>query len=399
MILFKSERFRIHNQIIMQRSPSLLVCLSPSVPPSQVNELVFHHLVDQIVPVKNVRMIAYEGQMKAFVQVEDQESAEAVILALNGRLMNVGKVKVFVSNKNYVNYDQPLHQVLERCMSKENAGSETGQRSTLSTLHGFNPQSALQIESRIENAILFSQKVSIDVSNGHAHEHKNMQSRKLNAIEMHDFLDSSALSQQNGSQPSNIPINPLHAVRVTHSDGEAMIKNRVLRVFRRFGRVINMTLDSDINCWTVEYRSVKDAEKAIIAIDDDKLFGYRMYVSTNSEVNADKLARINSDTTIRRTDNKKQCAVAQENKPTVNSCEALRIIFNNPLLSVSAAVRLVSITHCPNKLTRYFNYKTNQCYYVVEYDYSYQAAEAFISLNNLSHEFESCKAKFEHSTG
>lgn len=96
----------------MIKKVSLLVCLSPSVSSDQITELNFYHIINPIIPVINLKLISKEGQMKAFVQVENESAANTVLNKLHCKLLNVGKVKVFISNKRYINYDKLLQEIL-----------------------------------------------------------------------------------------------------------------------------------------------------------------------------------------------------------------------------------------------------------------------------------------------
>ena len=372
----------------MQRNPSLLVCLSPSVPLSQVNELVFFYLVDQITPVKNVRMIAVEGQVKAFVQVEDQKCAEMVIAALNGRLMNIGKVKVFISNKSFVNYEQRLSQVLERCMKEEREEPSAIKRDSYSTLFGLNGPSR-QLDNRTENPHSFLNNVAENKNGGMPLDESTEKSRKPVLIKMDDFLELSALSQPSEEQPTaTSPINPLHVIKITHEVEEALLQKRMLRVFRRFGRVMDMSLSAEAKCWTIVYRSTKDVEKAVTAINEGKLFGYRLLGPNYSQTSINQRGR--NDKACKQ----KPPVIAQ--KPRANA--ALRVSFRNMLMSIGSLAVLVSKIHLPSKITCFTNPKTSKCYYVVEYDYLYQAAEALISFSQLSSEIKGCKVRFAGCT-
>lgn len=355
------------------------------MPSSQVNELVFFHLVDQIAPVKNIRMIAHEGQLKAFVQVEDHMCAERVIAALNGQLMNVGKVKVFISNKGFVNYEQPLDQVIQKCLQEEQQEQSVVKRNSYSTLHIANVQSGRQIDNCTESPQPITSKVANMKIGGVPLNPAAQRPRRPVLIKMNNFLDSSALSQPMEEQPATTtPINPLHAIKVTHSDEESLSHNRMLRVFRRFGRVINLVLDEEASCWTIVYRSTKDVEKAVKAVEEGKLFGYRLHGTNNSRTSIDQRG------CGRKNFEREQPAFAQ--RPAIRA--ALRVTFNNTQVPLGSVAALVSRTHLPSKLTCFTNHKTSRCYYLVEYDYLYQAAEALVSLSHVPRDFEGCRARF-----
>lgn len=91
---------------------TLLCCINPSVASEDITELTLYETVSAVAPIKNLKMISNQGQVKAFIQVEDHFIAETIIKHLNGKMLKFGKMKVFVSHKKYVAFEKPLKYVL-----------------------------------------------------------------------------------------------------------------------------------------------------------------------------------------------------------------------------------------------------------------------------------------------
>ena len=91
---------------------TLLCCINPSVESKDISELTVFKTVSAVAPVRNLKLIGSQGQIKAFVQVENQQVAEWIIGQLNGQTVEYGKMKVFLSHKKFVAFEKPLQKVL-----------------------------------------------------------------------------------------------------------------------------------------------------------------------------------------------------------------------------------------------------------------------------------------------
>ena len=98
---------------------SLLCCINPASSIDDINEFTFYQLINSIGTIVNIKIFSKDTQVKAFVQMENQVSAEKVIETLNGKHMNIGRIKVFVSHKKFVVFDEPLSLVLGKATKKD----------------------------------------------------------------------------------------------------------------------------------------------------------------------------------------------------------------------------------------------------------------------------------------
>lgn len=91
---------------------TLLCCINPSVESKDISELTVYETVSAVAPIRNLKLISSQGQVKVFVQVENQQVAEWIIGQLNGQSLEYGKMKVFLSHKKFVAFEKPLQKVL-----------------------------------------------------------------------------------------------------------------------------------------------------------------------------------------------------------------------------------------------------------------------------------------------
>jgi len=96
----------------MPNTVNLLVCLSPSSDRNSIDESSFYDIVNPFAPVINIKIVSRDDQIKAFVEVKNQYYAYNAISNLHGTILNVGKLNVYISNKQFISYFNPLDGVL-----------------------------------------------------------------------------------------------------------------------------------------------------------------------------------------------------------------------------------------------------------------------------------------------
>lgn len=89
-----------------------------------------------------------------------------------------------------------------------------------------------------------------------------------------DRMPNQPSEQGNSQQPKDFR---LKVLRVTHDQISRVTQKGVLKIFRRFGRVLSLGFDQERQFWSVQYGYTKEAHKASKAVALDKLYGYRFY--------------------------------------------------------------------------------------------------------------------------
>lgn len=118
---------------------TLLCCINPTGPMDDIDEFTFYQMVNPLVPVLNIKIFDKSSQVKAFVQIENEELAEVIIKDLHGKQMNIGKIKVFVSHKKFVAFDKSLPEILAQATRSSLDYVPPAQYSTNKPALNFNP--------------------------------------------------------------------------------------------------------------------------------------------------------------------------------------------------------------------------------------------------------------------
>lgn len=378
---------RTNRNFIMSTKPvTLLVCLSPSVAPETITEQSFFSIVNVIAPVQNIKIIARDGQMKAFVEVPNTVAAQCVIDKLHCKLLNVGKVKVFVSNKNHINYTQTLQQLL--CVASEvSDGSFSGLRPSITNAPVFaGKYGTTNKKSEQKN----SQKFNTPV-------HSKSQLKKIESKETYDvgssnvspLIDSGAKGMVRDTRCISHVLNlgsehnSNWAIKVTHIDPECLVAKKVTKIFRRFGKVRNMEFDAQDSSWTIEYAIEKEARKAALAAHNNKLFGYKLTIVP--EFLLFTLDELISNSFGESSD---ECMRNSKDKLPYNSdasTHTLRIDSSMRRISLAELCTYVAGIHVPVKIAEAFDFINNRNFFFVDfvsYDEAHNVFNAINASNN-----------------
>lgn len=378
----------------MDKPVTLLVCLSPSVQPESVTELSFYTIVNPIAPVRNIKMIAREGQMKAFVEVTSIAGAELIIEKLHCKLLNIGKIKVFVSNKNHINYDQPLHKLighesavsLDGCLRSRDYshGEIPGFKSGLITSHkkfaqNHRRESDVSAEQK-DHLKKIESKETYDVSYTEGVEPLDIDARVM-------LRDTRRVADLKGIQIGNSRLNSADkskgVIRVTHNEIESLAGKKISKIFRRFGKIKNLSFNHDGAFWIVEYFVDKEARKAEAAMHNNKLFGYR---SVDSPVNTlHKLEDLISQSfeqpsfqDVNNLESQLQNSFNFDEKSAV----ALRVDTISSDLSLTQVCKFIAGIHMPVKIVQAYDLNKQRHFFFVDFANEHDAFEVFSAINS-----------------
>lgn len=91
---------------------SLLCCIDPSINTSNITEFTIYGLLNPIVTILNVKIIPGDGQVKAFVQVENQTDAKILIQQAHGKISNCGNIKLYLSSKKFIDFVKTINNIV-----------------------------------------------------------------------------------------------------------------------------------------------------------------------------------------------------------------------------------------------------------------------------------------------
>lgn len=300
----------------MNDKVNLLAYLNPAAVVAQP-ELVLHAMMSAVAPVTNLKLIANDPTVKAFVQVSSARAADRLIAQLSGKVLPEGKLKIVLSKHKDVVYPVSIAEMLKR--SSVGTHDRTRTTGTDCSREDSLPEDDLKKVPSADAQIAFFKGKTEEGSEAGVEE---------------------------------------HTIRITHSDMEALKGGRVLRIFRRFGRIVHLTFDYERAHWTIEYRSSKEVLKIATAIKNDTLYGY---------VLAEEPLAL-------------KCPQNEE----LHDFDAthLRLSFNDSYTTLEQVSLLLAATHMPAFVYQTIEARTSASVFIAQFKKSSQAAEVFQVLCN-----------------
>lgn len=319
---------------------NLLVCLSHKQPIIQSPELTLHKIISPVSPLSNIKVIGTGEVLKAFVEVANTMAAERVIEQLSGRTLAIGKIKIVMSKYRDIAYSTYVPMQTFKCSAIQNTQTHTtNSDNSQEQIDKFaNPGASSQIN-------FFKGKVP-------------------NVLE--------------DSSPNDTAIVTNNTIKITHTDMESLKGGRVLRIFRRFGRIVNLNFDYDQTFWLIEYRSDKEVIKITNAILNDTLYGYQLFGENGQNKTSGSLPTTNQ-------------LSASDDKFEDDSTTHLQIFFARDFVSIEEASLLMARTHIPNFVYQCIEPDTGKPYFVAQFKKSEQVADVIKALRNTPYELLRCR--------
>lgn len=374
----------------MQKSVTLLVCLSPSVPHETITELDFYEIVAPVTPVHNVRLIEREGQMKAFVQVSSQKAANLAIDSLHCQLLNLGKTKLFISNKAAINYNMSIDQVLKLRGGKPRslqAGSfpPTSIKRD-SGCFNYDSMNEKNSQGRTKTGWDSVHKASVNpdaLDASSSTKRKIIQNQHTKSTEVDSSCAVKNVTYKKGADAAQC------SIKITHDSVHELDSKKVSKLFRRYGRIVNLDFDYEQTFWRITYISPKDVQKVVKAYEKNKLFGYELY---DHKMNAP--AQHNSE---------ESCGIREivhylsgtEPQSSNDESVTLRIDVTAGYASIEEICRMVGKVCTPIELAQGYDTHDDSYFYLAKFVEYEQAAEVLFVLNSVYPENCSINARFE----
>ena len=93
--------------------------LSPASPNLTVDIPLFHSLFQGLIEVKNIKIFNTGKFIQAFVEVNTEEEGRKAIRSLHKKKLNIGRLKVYFSNKKNITFSKSLEEALKDSRSTE----------------------------------------------------------------------------------------------------------------------------------------------------------------------------------------------------------------------------------------------------------------------------------------
>lgn len=276
---------------------TLLCCINPTGSMDDIDEFTFYQMVNPIVPVLNIKIFDKTSQVKAFVQIEGEELAEAVIKDLHGKQMNIGKIKVFVSHKKFVAFDKSLPEILSQANRSSLDYMPPSQYASQKALLGCNPyfsNSVTGFKSKIQAysswkvntkpAPLVAPNISDKVLCGKQPSQEYDVSPSIYVKKkLAQFTESEANLARIEQKIS--PIEPKISsacIKIANIDMKVVSCQMLFNVFGCFGNASRLLIQENAGFAILEYQNKKAVDVAIKYTDCIKFCGKTLSVTAYS---------------------------------------------------------------------------------------------------------------------
>lgn len=359
------------------RNVTLLVCLSPSVAPQLITEASFFGLVNPITQVSNLKMVSTEGQLKAFVQVHNDVAAASVIDALHNSTHALGKLKVYVSHKKFVNYEKRLTEILGlACTSANGSSSFETQKKVAENGDSASTSCNIRLNSTMgaikpnEHSYIFERDFGLFAASNEFNANQKLTSKNNGKAQILKKLNTEKYQTQSHTVCYNISL--------THSNPLRLKSKIISEVFGQFGKIVKKTYDSERLVWTLTFDSEVSVNAATAHMRNCDGDHYTLVETTSGTQQTPDLRRAHT-TQIAHDDEKYVNLPSQRN--TLNSsvkqssnalspeCNRRRLhIFDTSQKATAEVVcRLVASVAIPIEVLEACDVHAQQFFYIVKF--------------------------------
>ena len=358
------------------RNVTLLVCLSPSVAPQLITEASFFGLVNPITPVSNLKMVSAEGQLKAFVQVHDQMAATSVVDTLHGYTHAIGKLKVYVSHKKFINYEKRLSEILGLVCTSANGSSFDAQKKgnehgdSASTSCNMRRGSVLGPEPPRAPSSIFGRDFGLLAKSGEFNAIENKINK--NNAKTRILKNSNTDTYQNDTQVLR------YNISVTHSNVLELKSRKISEVFGQFGNIVKKSYNSERFVWTIAFDSEESVAAAIAHLKTFESDNYTLVEITSEKRQTPDLCRAhtaqisNCETRNPILMQKHNIIDSQHKQPDIAlpyeyNKIALRILDTSQKATAKTVCRMVSRVALPVELLEACDVHAQQFFYIIKF--------------------------------
>lgn len=381
----------------MSKAVNLLVCLNPLPHENQMSELDFFTLVNPIAPVINLKLISKEGQLKAFVQVQNEQFAHMVIEQLHRQSVKWGRVKVFYSHLKCVYYSQSIGELMTSAVNKsdneyrktnlriqnekvkEDCGKSLNQDLAQPPLNKFKYRDT-NTQNKAPRLLSFSGSEERAEPDAMMTNSALEMSERDRALKFTIFTGRDAAELTHSDLPS--------VAKVQHNDPSALKQNKIIRMFRRFGRITDIAFDYERAFWAIEYRSDREVAKVINAIENEKLYGYQLFGESPQQPKIQNTESVNNAVSVFKPTN------SDSNRPAKSFASRVCAFLKNGSARIESLCVYVSRVCVPTGIEQCIDPRSGKPCFLIEFEFAFQAAEVLSVLSQHNGEFECSHVSF-----
>lgn len=359
----------------------------------RISELHIYNLIASVAPVLNVCMLDMQPHYRALARVANISIANLVIKELHGSSSELGIVWVSLAEAGQ---ELLAPRKIRNCgldLEKENikykepkSASQIFKNPLWTPFSGARQALKGSFANNTPVASTFLSKVDSDTSKSPT---------KPEIIEIKHGNTPLSLNINHGNITSHSTATVTNTgsdirLCITHESTAQLVEKKVLKAFRRFGRVISMSFDQKRNEWTLEYSSAKEVNKVSKVLTNNKLFGYRLashnaYISCSTEKILPILERkqrsastvadnfFNEDVDVRRS--------------------SVRIDVMDSTLTSENVLFIVASIHVPVQMSFGYDAERGINICIAHFNLMHQAAEVLVTLGQ-KHEQLCCRLSY-----
>lgn len=354
----------------MSQRVTLLVCLSSPVQLTRWTEYSFFSLINPIAPVKNVKILSTQSQSRALIQVQNDQLAQLVIDRLHGRSSQYGKITVVYFNQQWPHGSSDAEYSPVASMRLDENANPSRQPPALKVFQQQEDAYA-RLGSNFQAQQIYVTSESDGTSNNPPVP--RLQASSADGLTLFCGRDATELTH------SQLPT----IAKITHHDATALKQNKVIRIFRRFGRIVDIAFDRQRIFWAIEYRSDREVSKVINAVVSDKLYGYAIIETEQKQSEAPCINKSMA-----------KPISSESNGSTALSAGCILVYLTDKYIEIEELCFFVSRVFIPLTIRQCLEPKTHNRCFAVEFEFVFQAAQALIVLSQQTGRFKCSRVEF-----
>ena len=358
---------------------NLLICIKPLIETRMINELTFYQLINPITPVLNVKIISWESQVKAFVQVNDEDAAIIVSGSFHKKKLTIGQISVFLSHKKFISYEKSLSQIYKELVESNKSDNDLEIEPKNIKLHDnslevYDDKAQVQFDiNKIKTNWGYSPNENDYEKNMFAtfgHKQNNTKLKENNKYN----------SKVKNIMKTIVNYSPRMMVSITHKDPVFLRSKLLMYYFSRFGVIVKKILCPDNPVWTIVYESEEAAQQAKDELTKTSFMGYEVFnantitnnnhnnhcIMNQEELNSHRTEPYTKGKLINLTKNDESCNIR------VNPMQYL----NNEILC-----RIVANKHIPLRICEAFDVQNNSFFFILTFSRPEEARNVCTFLN------------------
>ena len=385
-------------------STVLLCCLNPSEASTNITNEQLASLFAQEQEIADVLIFSREVQVKAFVEFKTPEAAQHVLSALNGKVTEFGKFKLYVSKKDAIRRREA--QLTDKNHTPKDTSIVSADRDykdrsspfTLNLKNSFKPKNMLQSNPSIEEGL----------PQGSMQKPQQLDSGRINTTKSTSGPYSFYPTQLQGISQSPSKLRPnaldnieaLKVVIVNRINPKVVSCQILSNLFCCFGNVTKILLSKEPSYALVEFESSEQAVSAIEHLKHLSFFSHplKLKLSKYTSLNFKALEAENNPSLqhfyVSPKAYRYKCGLAIKINPPSRILHFTSVSNNVDPVILFELLRQV---HEPERIIQLARRGLNSKMFLVEFREVFHAIELLSVLHNKQVDDRNLKISFSHT--